>query len=163
MQTSSLQSYTPRHKLRFITATALFDGHDASINIMRRLLQARGAEVIHLGHNRSAAEVAEAAIQEDAHAIALSSYQGGHMEFFKYVRQLLDAGGGRDIKIFGGGGGGAGFLVTIESIKGNKNRITAILKSRVMSPISHIIIAVIAVRRRIPICPPKTCNVLFLE
>lgn len=112
MQTSSLQSYTPRHKLRFITATALFDGHDASINIMRRLLQARGAEVIHLGHNRSAAEVAEAAIQEDAHAIALSSYQGGHMEFFKYVRQLLDAGGGRDIKIFGGGGG----VITLKEI-----------------------------------------------
>ncbi len=100
-----MQTYSPRHKLRFITATALFDGHDASINIMRRLLQARGAEVIHLGHNRTAAEVAEAAIQEDAHAVAISSYQGGHMEFFKYVRQLLDAGGGASIKIFGGGGG----------------------------------------------------------
>jgi methylmalonyl-CoA mutase len=110
--TEMLQSYTPRQKLRFITATALFDGHDASINIMRRLLQARGAEVIHLGHNRSAAEVAEAAIQEDAHAVAISSYQGGHMEFFKYVRQLLDAGGGRDIKIFGGGGG----VITLKEI-----------------------------------------------
>ncbi len=112
MQSSSMQTYVPRQKLRFITATALFDGHDASINIMRRLLQARGAEVIHLGHNRSAAEVAEAAIQEDAHAVALSSYQGGHMEFFKYVRQLLDAGGGRDIKIFGGGGG----VITLKEI-----------------------------------------------
>ena len=110
--TEVLQSYTPRHKLRFITATALFDGHDASINIMRRLLQSRGAEVIHLGHNRSAAEVAEAAIQEDAHAVAISSYQGGHMEFFKYVRQLLDANGGRDIKIFGGGGG----VITLKEI-----------------------------------------------
>ncbi|MEY4630785.1 MAG: hypothetical protein RIQ81_905 [Pseudomonadota bacterium] len=103
--TDSLQAYAPRHKLRFITATSLFDGHDASINIMRRLLQARGAEVIHLGHNRSAAEIADAAIQEDAHAVAISSYQGGHMEFFKYVRQLLDAAGGREIRIFGGGGG----------------------------------------------------------
>lgn len=110
--TELLQSYTPRHKLRFITATALFDGHDASINIMRRLLQSRGAEVIHLGHNRSAAEVAEAAIQEDAHAVAISSYQGGHMEFFKYVRQLLDANGGSDIKIFGGGGG----VITLKEI-----------------------------------------------
>jgi methylmalonyl-CoA mutase len=103
--TEALQTYTPTNKLRFITATSLFDGHDASINIMRRLLQARGAEVIHLGHNRSAAEIADAAIQEDAHAVAISSYQGGHMEFFKYVRQLLDAAGGKDIRIFGGGGG----------------------------------------------------------
>lgn len=100
-----LQTYTPKNKVRFVTATALFDGHDASINIMRRLLQARGAEVIHLGHNRSAAEIANAALQEDAHAVAISSYQGGHMEFFKYVRQLLDEKGAHDVRIFGGGGG----------------------------------------------------------
>ena len=102
---SMLQSYVPKNKIRFVTATALFDGHDASINIMRRLLQARGAEVIHLGHNRSAAEIAHAAIQEDAHAVAISSYQGGHMEFFKYVRQLLDENGAHEVRIFGGGGG----------------------------------------------------------
>lgn len=100
-----LQSYTPKHKIRFVTATSLFDGHDASINIMRRLLQARGAEVIHLGHNRTAKEIVDAAIQEDVQAIAISSYQGGHIEFFKYVRSLLDANGGEDIRVFGGGGG----------------------------------------------------------
>jgi methylmalonyl-CoA mutase len=101
----TLQQYRPRHRLRFVTATSLFDGHDASINIMRRMLQSRGAEVIHLGHNRSALEVVQAAIQEDVQAVALSSYQGGHMEFFKYVRQLLDERGAKDVKIFGGGGG----------------------------------------------------------
>jgi methylmalonyl-CoA mutase len=100
-----LQNYKPSNKIRFVTATALFDGHDASINIMRRLLQARGAEVIHLGHNRTAKEIADAAIQEDVQAVAISSYQGGHIEFFKYVRKLLDQGGGREIQIFGGGGG----------------------------------------------------------
>lgn len=92
-------------KLRFVTAASLFDGHDASINIMRRLLQSKGVEVIHLGHNRSAQEVVEAALSEDAHAIALSSYQGGHMEYFTYVRELLDKNGGEKIRIFGGGGG----------------------------------------------------------
>jgi len=92
-------------KLRFVTAASLFDGHDASINIMRRLLQSKGVEVIHLGHNRSAQEVVEAALSEDAHAIALSSYQGGHMEYFTYVRELLDKRQGQKIKIFGGGGG----------------------------------------------------------
>jgi methylmalonyl-CoA mutase len=92
-------------QVRLVTATSLFDGHDAAINIMRRILQASGAEVIHLGHDRSAAEIAEAAIEEDAHAIAVTSYQGGHMEFFRYLRQLLDAAGGHDILIFGGGGG----------------------------------------------------------
>ncbi|HXH32040.1 MAG TPA: fused isobutyryl-CoA mutase/GTPase IcmF [Bacteriovoracaceae bacterium] len=92
-------------KLRFVTATSLFDGHDASINIMRRLLQSKGVEVIHLGHNRSAQEVVEAALAEDAHAIALSSYQGGHMEYFTYVRELLDQHGGKKVRIFGGGGG----------------------------------------------------------
>lgn len=100
-----LQQFLPKNKVRFVTATALFDGHDASINIMRRLLQARGAEVIHLGHNRSAAEVVMAALQEDVQGIAVSSYQGGHMEFFKYMRELLDQSGGQDVKIFGGGGG----------------------------------------------------------
>jgi methylmalonyl-CoA mutase len=92
-------------KLRFVTAASLFDGHDASINIMRRLLQSKGVEVIHLGHNRSAQEVVEAALSEDVHAVALSSYQGGHMEYFSYIRELLDAAGGKEIRIFGGGGG----------------------------------------------------------
>jgi methylmalonyl-CoA mutase len=99
------QKYSPKNKIRMVTATALFDGHDASINIMRRLLQARGVEVVHLGHNRSAKEIVDAAIQEDAHAIALSSYQGGHVEFFKYVRELLNEQGAHEVKIFGGGGG----------------------------------------------------------
>ncbi len=102
---ATLQNYLPKNQLRFVTATSLFDGHDASINIMRRLLQARGAEVIHLGHNRSALEVVLAAIQEDVQGIAISSYQGGHMEYFKYIRDLLDERGAKDVKIFGGGGG----------------------------------------------------------
>ncbi len=92
-------------KLRFVTAASLFDGHDVSINIMRRLLQSKGVEVIHLGHNRSAKEVVDAAISEDANAVALSSYQGGHNEYFKYVRDLLDERGAKNIRIFGGGGG----------------------------------------------------------
>jgi len=91
--------------VRLVTATSLFDGHDAAINIMRRILQASGVEVIHLGHDRSAAEIAEAAIEEDVHAVAVTSYQGGHMEFFRYLRKLLDAAGGQDIRLFGGGGG----------------------------------------------------------
>ncbi len=99
------ERYVPQHKIRVVTAASLFDGHDASINIMRRILQGSGAEVIHLGHNRSAQDVATAAIQEDAQAIAVSSYQGGHMEYFRYMRELLDAGGGKHIRIFGGGGG----------------------------------------------------------
>jgi methylmalonyl-CoA mutase len=96
---------TSPHQVRLVTATSLFDGHDAAINIMRRILQASGAEVIHLGHDRSAAEIAEAAIEEDAHAVAVTSYQGGHMEFFRYLRQLLDDAGGQEIRLFGGGGG----------------------------------------------------------
>ncbi|GMR02278.1 MAG: methylmalonyl-CoA mutase family protein [Acidimicrobiia bacterium] len=96
---------TSAARIRIVTATSLFDGHDAAINIMRRILQASGAEVIHLGHDRSAADIAEAAIEEDAHAVAVTSYQGGHMEFFRYLRALLDEGGGEDIVIFGGGGG----------------------------------------------------------
>ena len=92
-------------RLRFVTAASLFDGHDVSINIMRRLLQSQGVEVIHLGHNRSAKEVAITAIQEDAHAVALSSYQGGHNEYFIYVRELLNEAGANNVRIFGGGGG----------------------------------------------------------
>jgi methylmalonyl-CoA mutase len=98
-------SYRPRHRLRFVTAAALFDGHDAAINIMRRILQAGGAEVIHLGHNRSVDEIVNAAIQEDAHAIAISSYQGGHLEYFKYMVDLLRERGAGAIRVFGGGGG----------------------------------------------------------
>ncbi|ARU61737.1 methylmalonyl-CoA mutase [Tumebacillus avium] len=97
--------YRPKHKIRFVTSSALFDGHDASINIMRRILQASGAEVIHLGHNRSAEEIVNAAVQEDAQGIAISSYQGGHVEFFKYIYDLLQERGATHIKIFGGGGG----------------------------------------------------------
>ena len=93
------------NKVRFVTATSLFDGHDASINIFRRILQAAGAEVIHLGHNRSALDIVDAAIQEDAHAIAVTSYQGGHMEFYRYLRDLLVERGAGDIRLFGGGGG----------------------------------------------------------
>jgi isobutyryl-CoA mutase len=94
-----------KQRLRIVTATSLFDGHDAAINIMRRILQSKGVEVIHLGHNRSVHEIAEAAIEEDVQAIAITSYQGGHMEFFKYLRDLLDESGCGHIRIFGGGGG----------------------------------------------------------
>ena len=93
------------NRLRFVTAAALFDGHDASINIMRRILQASGAEVIHLGHNRSAGEIVNAALQEDVQGIAITSYQGGHVEYFKYMIDLLRSHGGANIKVFGGGGG----------------------------------------------------------
>jgi methylmalonyl-CoA mutase len=93
------------HKIRFVTAASLFDGHDASINIMRRILQASGVEVIHLGHNRSVDEIVNAAIQEDVQGIAISSYQGGHVEYFKYTIDLLRERGGANIKVFGGGGG----------------------------------------------------------
>jgi methylmalonyl-CoA mutase len=97
--------YRPKHHVRFVTASSLFDGHDASINIMRRILQASGAEVIHLGHNRSAEEIVNAAIQEDVQGIAVSSYQGGHVEFFKYMHDLLKERGASHIRIYGGGGG----------------------------------------------------------
>ncbi len=97
--------YRPRNKVRFVTAASLFDGHDASINIIRRLLQARGAEVIHLGHNRSVSEIVSAAIQEDAQAVAVSSYQGGHNEFFRYLVDLLKERGASHVRVFGGGGG----------------------------------------------------------
>ena len=92
-------------RLRFVTAASLFDGHDASINIMRRILQSAGAEVIHLGHNRSVQEIVVTALDEDAHAIAVSSYQGGHVEYFKYMVDMLRERGGSDIRVFGGGGG----------------------------------------------------------
>jgi methylmalonyl-CoA mutase len=97
--------YKAKHKIRFVTAASLFDGHDASINIMRRILQASGAEVIHLGHNRSVDEVVSAALQEDVQGLAVSSYQGGHLEYFKYMVDLLRERGGAHIKVFGGGGG----------------------------------------------------------
>jgi methylmalonyl-CoA mutase len=100
-----LATYRPQHKVRFVTAASLFDGHDASINIMRRILQSMGAEVIHLGHNRSVDDIVTAALQEDVQGIAISSYQGGHVEFFKYAIDLLRARGGEHIKVFGGGGG----------------------------------------------------------
>ena len=100
-----LVPYKPKHKVRFVTAASLFDGHDASINIMRRILQSTGSEVIHLGHNRSVQEIVNAALQEDVQGIAITSYQGGHVEFFKYMIDLLKAGGGENIKVFGGGGG----------------------------------------------------------
>lgn len=98
-------SYTPKNKVRIVTAASLFDGHDASINIMRRVIQATGCEVIHLGHDRSVEEVVNTAIQEDANAIAMTSYQGGHNEYFKYMYDLLKEKGAEHIKIFGGGGG----------------------------------------------------------
>src|SRR6187549_2412084 len=97
--------YKPQNKIRFVTAAALFDGHDATINIMRRILQSSGAEVIHLGHNRSVDEVVNCAIQEDVQGIAMTSYQGGHIEYFKYMYDLLQERGATHIKIFGGGGG----------------------------------------------------------
>ena len=93
------------NNIRILTSTSLFDGHDASINIMRRVLQEKGAEIIHFGHNRSAREIVAAAIEEDVQGIAITSYQGGHIEFFTYVRKLLDEAGYKHIKIVGGGGG----------------------------------------------------------
>jgi methylmalonyl-CoA mutase len=108
---AAVESQVP-YKLRFVTAASLFDGHDAAINIIRRLLQANGAEVVHLGHNRSVDEIITAALQEDVHAIAISSYQGGHIEFFKYMIDLLKQRGSK-IKVFGGGGG----VITPEEIQ----------------------------------------------
>jgi methylmalonyl-CoA mutase len=108
-----IQVYRPQNNVRVVTATSLFDGHDASINIFRRILQSTGVEVIHLGHNRSVKEIVDAAIQEDAQGIAISSYQGGHLEFFKYMVDLLKQGGAEHIKVFGGGGG----VIVPEEIK----------------------------------------------
>jgi methylmalonyl-CoA mutase len=98
-------SFTLQNKVRIVTAAALFDGHDAAINIMRRIMQSKGAEIIHLGHNRSVLEIVECAIEEDVQGIAITSYQGGHVEFFKYMKDLLNENGCGHIKIFGGGGG----------------------------------------------------------
>ncbi|MDO9284235.1 MAG: methylmalonyl-CoA mutase family protein, partial [Aquabacterium sp.] len=109
----ALANYRPTHKVRFVTAASLFDGHDAAINIMRRILQGMGAEVIHLGHNRSVDEVVTAALQEDVQGIAVSSYQGGHNEYFSYMVELLKARGGEHIQVFGGGGG----VIVPEEIK----------------------------------------------
>jgi isobutyryl-CoA mutase len=103
MQTTDI--YKPRHKIRIVTAASLFDGHDAAINIMRRIMQQSGAEVIHLGHNRAVTEIVDTAIQEDVQGIAITSYQGGHVEYFKYMYDLLKERGAEHIKIFGGGGG----------------------------------------------------------
>ncbi len=102
---AALEGYVPKHKVRFITAASLFDGHDASINIMRRILQATGCEVIHLGHNRAVQDIVDTAIQEDAQGIALSSYQGGHVEYLKYMVDLLRERGAGHIQVFAGGGG----------------------------------------------------------
>ena len=99
------QIFSPTNKIRIVTAGSLFDGHDAAINIMRRIMQRSGAEIIHLGHNRSAQEIVETAVQEDVQGIAITSYQGGHNEFFKYIYDLLHEKGCGHIKIFGGGGG----------------------------------------------------------
>ena len=104
-EAAALAEYRPTNKVRFVTAASLFDGHDAAINIMRRILQSMGAEVIHLGHNRSVEEIVTAALQEDVQGIAISSYQGGHIEFFKYAVDLLRERGGQHIQVFGGGGG----------------------------------------------------------
>jgi isobutyryl-CoA mutase len=97
--------HVPAHPVRFVTATALFDGHDAAINIMRRILQAQGAEVVHLGHDRSVDEVVNAVVEEDAQGVAVSSYQGGHLEYFEYLAKRLKETGAGHVKIFGGGGG----------------------------------------------------------
>ena len=99
------KAYKPKNKIRVVTAASLFDGHDAAINIMRRIIQSTGVEVIHLGHDRSVDEVVNCAIQEDVNAIAMTSYQGGHNEYFRYMFDLLKERGAGHIKIFGGGGG----------------------------------------------------------
>ena len=100
-----MEKYTPQNPIRIVTAASLFDGHDASINIMRRIIQDMGAEVIHLGHNRSVHDVVKAVLQEGAQGVCISSYQGGHMEYFKYLRDLLNEAGAGYVRIFGGGGG----------------------------------------------------------
>src|SRR5579875_199184 len=99
------QLHVPEHPVRVVTAAALFDGHDAAINIMRRIMQAQGAEVVHLGHDRSVREVVDAVLEEDAQGVAVSSYQGGHVEYFEYLAQLLKESGAGQVRVFGGGGG----------------------------------------------------------
>ncbi|MCB2170552.1 MAG: methylmalonyl-CoA mutase family protein [Deltaproteobacteria bacterium] len=111
--TAEAEVYRPRNSVRVVTATSLFDGHDASINIFRRILQSTGVEVIHLGHNRSVQEIVDAAVEEDAQGIAVSSYQGGHVEYFKYMIDLLKAAEATHVKVFGGGGG----VIVPEEIK----------------------------------------------
>src|SRR5436853_7427023 len=101
---AKLPLHAPAHPVQFVTAASLFDGHDASINIMRRILQAQGAEVIHLGHNRSVDEVLTACLQEDVQGVAVSSYQGGHVEYAKYLVDELRARGAGNVKVYGGGG-----------------------------------------------------------
>ena len=108
--------HRPQHPVRLVTASSLFDGHDASINIMRRIMQAQGAEVIHLGHNRSVDDIVTAALQEDVQGIAVSSYQGGHVEYFKYMVDLLKSRGGAHIQVFGGGGGLAASMRVTEAM-----------------------------------------------
>jgi methylmalonyl-CoA mutase len=103
--TNDDELHVPTHPVRILTATSLFDGHDAAINIMRRILQAQGAEVIHLGHNRSVDEIVDAALEEDVQGIAVSSYQGGHIEYFRYLVDLLAERGAGHIAVCGGGGG----------------------------------------------------------
>src|SRR5579862_9321688 len=100
-----LLAYKPAHKVRFVTAASLFDGHDAAINIIRRILQDQGAEVIHLGHNRSVGDVVSAAVEEDVQGVAVSAYQGGHVEYFKYLVDELARAGRPDVAVYGGGGG----------------------------------------------------------
>src|SRR6476646_7141619 len=97
--------HQPTHHVRLVTASSLFDGHDASINIMRRIMQTQGAEVIHLGHNRSVQEVVDAAIEEDVQGVAVSSYQGGHIEYFEYLVESLRPRGADHVHVVGGGGG----------------------------------------------------------
>ena len=109
----STDRYKSNNSVRIVTAASLFDGHDAAINVMRRLIQSTGAEVIHLGHNRSVQEIVDCAIQEDAQGIAITSYQGGHIEFFKYMFDLLKESGNGHIQIYGGGGG----VILPEAIK----------------------------------------------
>jgi len=123
---NATEIYKPKNHVRIVTATSLFDGHDAAINIMRRILQSTGVEVIHLGHNRSAVEIVDCAIEEDVQGIAVTSYQGGHMEFYSYMRKLLDENGANKIRIFGGGGG----VILPEEIKQLKTKGTA----RIFSP-----------------------------
>ena len=108
-----VEIYKPTNHIRVVTATSLFDGHDAAINIMRRILQSTGVEVIHLGHNRSVMDIVDAAIEEDAQGVAVSSYQGCHIEFYKYMVDLLKEKGAPHIKVFGGGGG----VIVPEEIK----------------------------------------------
>ena len=102
---AEIEVYKSKNYVRVVTATSLFDGHDAAINIMRRILQDTGVEVIHLGHNRSVQEIVDAAIEEDVQGVAVSSYQGGHIEFFKYLVDLLKEREAAHIQVFGGGGG----------------------------------------------------------